>query len=43
MGGSEKHLKKICKGATIEKGLSITGNKAAQSQEKAAKWAKKFA
>ena len=43
MGGSEKHLKKICTGATIEKGLSITGNQAAQSQDKVAKWAKKFA
>ena len=43
MGGSEKHLKKVCPDAKIEKGLSITGNQAAQSQDKAAKWAKKFA
>ena len=41
--GSVKYLKKICPSATIEKGLSITGNQAAQSQDKAAKWAKKFA
>ena len=27
----------------IGKGLSITGNKAVQSQDKAAKWAKQFA
>jgi flavodoxin len=43
MGGSEKHLKKVCEGAAIEKGLSITGNQAAQSQDKVAAWARKFA
>ena len=43
MGGSEKHLKKICAGATVERGLSITGNQAAQSKDKVAAWTKKFA
>ena len=43
MGGSEKHLKKVCKGATIEKGLSIVGNQAAQSRDKVVAWAKKMA
>ena len=40
MGGSEKHLKKICKGATVEKGLSITGNRAAQSHDTVVTWAR---
>lgn len=43
MGGSEKHLKKICPDATIEKGLAIIGNQAAQSKNTAQAWAKKFA
>ena len=43
MGGSEKHLKRICTGATVERGLAITGNKAAQSQNEVAAWARKFA
>ena len=43
MGGSEKHLEKICPGASIEKGLSITGNQAAQSRDRAQAWARKFA
>ena len=43
MGGSEKHLKKVCKGATVEKGLSIAGNQAAQSRDKVVAWAKKMA
>lgn len=43
MGSSERDLKKVCKGATVESGLSITGNQAAQSQAKAASWAKQFA
>ena len=40
MGGSEKHLKKICAGTTIERGLSITGNQAAQSHDMVVEWAK---
>ena len=43
MGGSEKHLKKICAGATVERGLSITGNRAAQSKDKVQAWARKIA
>ena len=43
MGGSEKHLKKVCPEAKCERGLSITGNQAAQSKDKVTAWAKKFA
>ena len=32
MGGSEKHLARICKGAKIEKGLSIPGHGAVRSE-----------
>ena len=41
MGGSERELKKICKGATVVPGLSIHGAEAAQSEGKVAAWAKK--
>ena len=37
MGGSERHLKRVCKGATVERGLSITGNRAALCDEVATK------
>lgn len=40
MGSSEWDLKKICKGAKVERGLSIHGAEAAQSEAKAAAWAK---
>ena len=43
LGGSERLLKKICKGATVEKGLSVTGNRAAQSRDKVVAWAKRMA
>ena len=43
MGGSERHLKRLFPQATIERGLSITGHEAANSQAKVAAWAKKFA
>ena len=41
MGGSERELRKICKGATVAAGLSIHGAEAAQSESKVAAWAKK--
>lgn len=41
MGSSERDLKKICSGATVEKGLSIHGAEAAQSENKVSAWAKK--
>ena len=41
MGGSERDLKKLCKGATVKPGLSIHGAEAEQSESKAAAWAKK--
>ena len=43
MGSSERDIKAACPGATVEKGLSITGNKAAKSQGKVESWAKKMA
>ena len=43
MGTSERDLVKACRGATIERGLSITGNQAAGSQSKVVSWAKQFA
>ena len=41
MGGSERDLKKLCKGATVKPGLSIHGAEAEQSESKAAAWARK--
>lgn len=43
MGGSEGTIKTACPGATVERGLSITGNQAAQSRNTVVAWAKKFA
>lgn len=40
MGSSERDLKKICAGATVEKGLAIQGCKAAESGKKVSDWAK---
>ena len=42
MGGSERDLKKICKGAKVEKGLSIHGTEAAQSRSKVEAWVRKM-
>ena len=41
MGGSERDLKKLCKGATVKPGLSIHGAETEQSESKVAAWAKK--
>ena len=41
MGGSERDLKRICKGAIVEKGLSIHGAEAADSRSKVENWVKK--
>ena len=43
MGGSEKHLKKVCKGAAVERGLAVTGNQAANSRDKVVAWAREMA
>ena len=40
MGSSERDLKKICTGATVERGLSIRGCEAAKSEKKVSDWAK---
>lgn len=42
MGGSERDLKKICKGAKVEKGLSIHCAEAAQSRSKVEAWVRKM-
>lgn len=42
MGGSERDLKKICKGAKVEKGFSIHGAEAAQSRSKVEAWVRKM-
>lgn len=39
LGGSERELKKICKGATVLPGLSIHGAEAAKSEAKVSAWA----
>lgn len=41
MGSSERDLKKICKGAKVESGLSIHGAEAAQSRAKVEAWVRK--
>lgn len=42
MGSSERDLKKICKGAVVERGLSIRGCEAAESGDKVMAWAGKM-
>ncbi len=42
MGGSERDLKKICKGADVKSGLSIYGAEAAQSRSKVEAWVRKM-
>ena len=41
MGSSERDLAKLCRGATICRGLSVHGAEAAQSGQKIAEWARK--
>ncbi|MBQ8094858.1 MAG: NAD(P)H-dependent oxidoreductase [Clostridia bacterium] len=41
MGGSERELRKICRGADVTAGLSIHGAETAQSENKIAAWARK--
>lgn len=41
LGGSERELKKICKGADVMKGLAIHGAESEQSASTVAAWAKK--
>ena len=41
MGSPERDLAKVCKGATIARGLSVHGAETAQSERKIADWAKK--
>ncbi len=43
MGSSEADLRRACPGATVERGLAVTGNKAAQSRNVVAAWARQFA
>ena len=41
LGGSERTLRDVCKGATIGKGLAVHGADAAKSEATVAVWAKK--
>ena len=38
MGSSESDVKKSAKGATVKRGLAITGSKAADSKDAVKKW-----
>ena len=38
MGGSERDIKRVCPGAEVKKGLSITGSQAANSAGSVRKW-----
>ena len=38
MGGSEREIKKTCPGATLKKGLPITGSNAANAKPQVEKW-----
>ena len=40
LGGSERSLKEICKGASFGKGFSVAGHDAASSEAQVAAWAK---
>ena len=40
LGGSERSLKEICKGASFGKGFSVAGHDAARSETQVAAWAK---
>lgn len=40
LGGSERSLKEICKGASFGKGFSVAGHDAARSEAQVAAWAK---
>ena len=42
MGSSERDLKKVCKGAKVESGLSIHGAEAANSRSKVESWVRKL-
>ena len=42
IGGSERDLKKICKGADVKSGLSIHGAEAAQSRSQVEAWVRKM-
>ena len=38
MGGSERDIKRVCPGATVKSGLSVTGSAAANSKEAVSRW-----
>ena len=42
MGSSERDLKCVCPGATVEPGLSIPGHRAEGSRAEVAAWAKRY-
>ena len=38
MGSSERDIKKACPGASVKSGLSVTGSRAAESEESVRRW-----
>ncbi|MGI6590437.1 MAG: flavodoxin [Eggerthellaceae bacterium] len=42
MGSSERDLVRICKGATVERGLAVFGSEVAQARERTTTWARQF-
>ena len=38
MGGSERDIKRVCPGAEVKKGLSVTGSQAANAKSAVQKW-----
>ena len=38
MGASERDIRRVCPGAIVKSGLSVTGSKAAQSKESLRRW-----
>lgn len=43
LGSSVRELERMATGATVERGLSVTGNRAAESRAEVARWAKDLA
>lgn len=42
MGSSERDLKRLCKGAKVERGMSVYGGDVDKAHDKVASWAKQF-
>jgi hypothetical protein len=38
MGSSERDIKRVCPGASVKSGLSVTGSRAADSEDSVRRW-----